>query len=595
MVSLEVTESFNFTLLMFNSEDYLTRASHAAEVDPELMKNADSSATLRGRVRLNRLIADAAYVYSLLAFSEGHPETALASAKRCVRLNYRAWSGLELQTRNRTKPTHIDPNDNEVSGLSEGFSALTVSACSAPSIMSSTHESLKSPPFWSLVPSIYRGLALLSKLFAHQGMFLETIYYTEQTQRAVDAVRAGPWMAHNLAVSGDHWTRSGNLRKGHDILDQAQDLTLRMENTRNTATFHCHLANLHRVQCRWDEEAEAYKFADKVLKGLSATGFIEQLQHLSPVVQGLEDRTAKLALQDDQPSQKPAVKRQIRQRTKDNAKSRDEDPDIPASKSHSSANECSALLRVRGDILRQHACAMIFRQKLEDATAMLVEAEELPKSLQGLIQQRLGTAKQLLLHGLKIMSADAVFCVLPESTISFPAVAIAPRSKEKQIGERSPTRVFRSSPPRRQNTKPVPRKSGRLKTPIVEDYVDILCQARESISEVQMMAVQMCSSNTLHVISNVHSSILMLLSAACSKAKTSINPYFATYSRGLITLVFAQSLKLMILQRLEELSLCNGNGQAFTLINSLFHRRNCYDGQGLLISFVPSPLTCACP
>ncbi|KAI9875970.1 MAG: hypothetical protein M1830_007652, partial [Pleopsidium flavum] len=521
-------------------ECYLTRARHAAEDDPEMMKNAGSSATLRGRIRLNRLIADAAYVYSLLAFSEGHPETALASAKRCVRLYYRAWSGLELQTSNRTKSTQMDSNGNDLSGLSESFSILAVSACSVPPIMSSTHESLKSPSFWSLVPSVYRGLTLLSKLFAHQGMFLETIHYTEQTQRVVDAVRAGPWMAHNLAVSGDYWTRGENLQKGHDILDQAQDLTLQMPSTRDTATFYCHLANLHRMRCRWDDEAEAYESADKVLRGLTATGFVEQLQYTLPAVQGLEARMAKLALQDEQSCPEPAVKRQVRQRTKDPKKGRDQDPEVLLLKSQSSASECSTLLRVKGDILRQHACAMILRQKLEDATSILMVADGFPKSQQGLIQQRLGTAKQLLLHGLKSMSADAVFCILPESSISFPAVAIGSKSKERQIGERSPTRVYRLSPPRRPNTKSGGRKSGRPKTPVTEDFVDFLYQARETLAEVQIMAVQMCSSNTLHVISNVVSSILMLLSASCSaKAKNSINPYSAVHSRGLNSLSLA--------------------------------------------------------
>ncbi len=524
------------SLLMISSEAYLTKAGNLAEEQPELLRDAASSATLRGRLRLNRLIADAAYLHSQLAFARGQPDEALALAKRCVRLNYRAWSGLERQVASVNKVTQPDSHELDHSGLNESFSMLSVSACHAPAVMSSTHDSLKSPPFWSLVPTISRGLTLLSRLFAHQGMFLEAVYYTEQAQKIVDAVGAVPWIAQSLALSGAHWTRCGDLGKGEDLLLQARELSFRIDSGRGTAIVQTELANLHKVQRRWDEESSDYRLAGKVLSELTTTGFVESLEQISPAVSGLEEQMTKLTLGGDRPLGVATKKRQVREPTRDCIQNRSATLEKPAANARDFASQCVPLLRLRGDLLRQHSFSMMLQRKIEDATWMLAEAEELPKSQHGYIQQHLGTAKQLLVHALKDMSVDAVFCVLPDSTISFPAVTSAFSSKERQVCGRSPVKANKSSPPRKTAVKPGPRKTARTKTPVLEDFRNVLCQARDCLSEIQTMAVQMSSTNTLQVISSVLRTLLMLLSAAsAATAKSAVNPYFATYSTGRIT------------------------------------------------------------
>lgn len=528
---------WNVLLLTTNSEGYLTKAGQLAEEDPGLLRDAASSATLRGRVRLNRLIADAVYVHSQLAFARGQPDEALALAKRCVRLNYRAWSGLERRMASTNKAMQPGSHEIDHSGLNESFSMLSVSACHAPIIMSSTHDSLRGPPFWTLVPSIYRGLALLSRLFVHQGMFLEAVYYTEQAQRVVDAVGTVAWIAQNLASNGDHWTRCGHLQKGEDILINAQELSLRTTNGRDTVILHSQVANLHKTRASWDEEAKASRLANKVLKELTTTSLVESLDRLPSAVSGLEDEMTKLALTSDRLSCVVTKKRQARNSPKDRIRSQNATLEKAGHNARILTSQCTALMRLKGDILRQHGLSMILQQKVEDARLMLAEAEELPKYRHGYIQQRLGVAQQLLLQALKDLAVDAVFCVLPDSTISFPAVTNPSSGKERQLCGWTPGKACKPSPPRKTTTKPGIRKTAKFKTPIVEDFRDVLCQARDSVSEVQTMAVQMSSTNTLHLVSDVLKTLLMLLSAASSAtAKNTVHPYFANYSTGTITL-----------------------------------------------------------
>ena len=434
------------------------------------------------------------------------------------------------------KAMQPEPPELDHSGLNESFSGLSVSTYHAPAIMSSTHDSLRSPPFWDLVPSVYRGLALLSRLFAHQGMFVEAVYYIEQAQRVVEAVGAVPWMAQTLASNGHYWIRRGHLQKGDDILVQAQELSLQTDNSRHTAILHSRLANLHKTRRCWDEEADAYRHSRTALHGLTTSDFVEAFEHPSPAVSGLEAEMAKLAISRDRPSGVTIKIRRVRNPIKDCIQSRHATIEIPVPKMRNFASQCTALLRLRGDILRQEAFSMILQEKIDDAALILTEAEELPKSQHGYIQQHLGMAKHLLLQALKRLSADSVFCVLPDSTISFPAVTSASSSKEKQACGRTPAKTCKSSPPRKAPTKLGLRKTARSKTPIVEDFRDGLSQARDCVSEVLTMAVQMGSTNTLHSISNVLRTVLMLLSAASSAtAKSAVNPYFATYSTGMIT------------------------------------------------------------
>lgn len=523
-------------MLTRSSEAYLTKAGQLAAEDPVSLKYSASSATLRGRVRLNRLIADAAYVHSQLAFARGQPDEALALAKRCVRLNYRAWSGLERQAANAIKPMHLDSQDLDHSGLNESFSMLAVSACHAPPIMSSTHQSLRSPTFWTLVPTLYRGLALLSQLFLHQGMFLEAVYYTEQAQRVVDAVGALPWKAQILALGGEYWTRCGHLQKGDDLLAQARELSSSEKpKDRGTAILCTQLANLYQARGNWDEGTSAYKLAGKVLRELTTTHYVESLEHVSPAVSVLAEQMTKLVLGSDQPSGAAIKKRQVRNPIHGPIQSQSASLEKPGPHARSFVSQCPTLLRLRGDVLRQHALSLILQQKIEDAALLLAEADELPKTQHGNIQQHLGTAKQMLLQVLKDLSVDAVFCVLPDSTISFPAVTSTSSSKERQVSGRTPAKASKSSPPRKMTTKQGLRKTAKAKTPNLEDFRDVLCQARDIVSEVQAMAVQMSSTHTLHVMSNVLRKVLILLSAASSAtAKSAVNPYVATYSTGMV-------------------------------------------------------------
>ncbi|KAI9763190.1 MAG: hypothetical protein M1840_000856 [Geoglossum simile] len=510
--------------------EYLGVAASAAERDPDILKNSKPSATISGRVRVNRLIADASYVYSLLAFEKGFLNEALAHAKRCVKLNYRAWAGMETRINKRGCIPGVLGSDTETDVSVDG-PVLVTSTALVPPVMSTVHESLRGSTFWTLVMPLYRSLFQLSSLYAHQGLFQEAVYYSEQGLKIANAVQATYLISHNLAVSGDQWTRSGNLGKGKELLSKAMSLRAQLGKNKDDVNLLYWLGNLYRLQGCRSEEVTAYGDAQKVLEELMASTLTNRLETCSgsSTECGLETSLSKLSLKKSVGTRETTTHnvRQTSTRAKKAAAPGNTTKE-PAKRPHASGNECFHLLRLKANLARQIASTMMLQNNCEIAASLLSDARTFSTSRHDVIQQHLGDAKYLLLQAIDEMSADAVFCVLQDSTISFPAVENTSRSAGKQILDRSPGKPSRLSP-RKQPSGISSKAVSKLR--LSTDFVDILRQARDSISEVLAMAVQLCSTPTIHKITSVLSGIVMLLSAASPvKGKGSAHPHLATYS-----------------------------------------------------------------
>ena len=155
------------------------------------MELSASSATLSQRLRYNSILANACYVYSLLAASKGSHKEAARYARQSVTLNRRMWAALESKA-NAQKSTLAESDSSMVEGSSKlGIDPLTTMRDDkgAPIVSSNTHESLGGADFWFMVPSLYRGLMQHSQVFANQGLLQEAIYVAEQAEKVALATR----------------------------------------------------------------------------------------------------------------------------------------------------------------------------------------------------------------------------------------------------------------------------------------------------------------------------------------------------------------------------------------------------------------------
>ncbi|KAI9823939.1 MAG: hypothetical protein M1832_002257 [Thelocarpon impressellum] len=505
--------------------ELLTKARSLAEDDPDFKRGAQAPVTVSARVITNRLVADAYHVCSRMAFERGNTGQALACAKRCVKLNYRAWAGLENRYGKKPLSGAAESTESEADIPTEGMSGLAIASAAMPTVVSTTHEALKGAPFWTLVPSLFHGLGNLSRILSHQGMFQEAIYYAQQALRIVEAVDATNLMAENLSVSGDIWARSGQVEKGGELLARGSEIARHHGNSKVTVSMHCYLGQLHRLRGSVEEELAAYDEAERLLSEISTESFINGLERLPERSNGLEESFARLTVEEGPRAAKAAPPRSLKQTTARTKRPVTAKARAPAKSSAASA-ECTELLGLRGNICRLKALALMVQRRSNLAADLLQEAESYQGDQRSVIQQKLGNARHLLQHSLEKMSADAVFCVLQESTISFPAIAGTARLSSKHVLDR----VQRLSP-RKSPSRAIARKTIRSASPIEEDFVDTLRRGRESVLQVLLCAMRHGSTSTIHAVSSALSRFIMLSSAASpSKAHGSVHPVMATYA-----------------------------------------------------------------
>lgn len=327
------------------------------------------------------------YTYAQLAFALGRSEDALAYAKRYVRLNYRAWSTLESHCGSRVTVSRQADLPHDSGELSDSFSNLAISVCQPPPVKSTTHEALRTAPFWSLVPSIYRGLTYLSKIFAHEGLFQEADYYVEQAQKIASAVRATPWTVQSIAMSGNNWARSGSLQHGKALLMQSEQMSSDLKIDTITVVLHSQLANLYRLQCSWKEEAQAYGAVHKLLEGLTTEDPIHGVKPRREDSVALVEQISSLTLHDHQPPPMAPTRHQEQKSAQREPLGRTQAWEKLAQNKPSFAGHCTALMQLKGEALRQQAMSLLCQQQLDLAELKLSEAMELPTSQHGRIQQ----------------------------------------------------------------------------------------------------------------------------------------------------------------------------------------------------------------
>lgn len=436
-------------------------------------------------------------------FVQGNPSDALAHARRCVRLNQRAWAGLESLSRD---------------SLVDSMATLSTSDCPQPKVQSTTFEALNVPLLWPLVSSLYAGLLQTSNIYRHQGMVREAEFYLEQALKTVEAVSASSRVSLAMTMYGDLRIRSGHIDEGEEMLQKAGKS---IGEGREVLEFEVAIGNLDRLRGDFAQEGKAYERAEKQLEQLMSVRYIEKLGAFTDDSDDLAEKVAILELREE-PQPKPKLKRRGRPpaakpkttRTTKASKVTKAAETVPAIASAVTA-ECSVLLKQKGNILRLKAHNLTMQRQCEQAEILLQEASKLPVGHQEAVIHGLTEAKHLLQEALSLVGSDPVFSVLHESTISLPSVA--PRT-----GESSPVK---------KSTK----KGAAAAAKQTKKFVEILTRARDAVANVHTRAVKMGSSTITHSVASLLSQIIVLLSAVTnSKGKGPEHPLFASYSLGKI-------------------------------------------------------------
>ncbi|OWO98493.1 hypothetical protein B2J93_2228 [Marssonina coronariae] len=491
-------------------EDHLAAAQAMYTQEKDHMPKSRSTSLLQQRTKMDLLISDAYMIYSSLALERGAAHVALNHAKQCLRLIRRAWANTEGQVRKSPIETE-SVSKTELEKLTEDISHLSMSTIALP-VKSTSDQICAGSSFWALITPLFRSLSHLSTVFAHHGMFQETVYYAEQAYRLVKDVGSDAHLAMASASLGSTWLKAGVLDRGSEYLMEAKQLCSQCEQGRNAVLLTYNLGNMYGLLGESEKEISAYEEAESITKTIGMVDYINSLEKIaasSEMPDVLEQKLATLTLTSKRKTSAPKkAPARPKAASKRKAAAR---ANSPVEVVMSIAEECPQLNSLAATILRQKARALISTKKFGEALVILQGVEHCGLTQLEAVDHGLAMAKQLLFHSLEQMNADPVYSVLQDSTISFPSVVGLTKSLDKH-GER--LSLAKTSPPRRGQAVRGTRERAGAKSPAPGSFFDKLHQAQEYLTEIQSMAIAVAPMSVVHTTSALLNSVAILLSAA---------------------------------------------------------------------------------
>lgn len=349
------------------------------------------------------------------------------NARRSVRLNQRAWAGLE--SLNKDIPASGFAKDADE--LAKGISSLAITA--RPKIHTTTHAALNLPSLWSLVSAMYLSCLQAATVYRHLGMSREAAFFTEQALKTVEAVKAHPTIARAKIMLADLMIRSGQTEEGENALENIGKLG---DQGMEYIEYELALANLERVSENYDAEREAYGRAEQRLDELADIKRIEGLGRLDEETELTDQYASRSAVPICADSARMSQMEISKSKSKSKSHGRPKtpvkrkggaaisaviskltSPAKPSSKLSAVAGECSALLRQKAQIQRLRAYSLAVCSQYKEAVELLEQAAKIPSGQQGYISQGLVEANQLLHKALALAASDPVFSVLQDSSM----------------------------------------------------------------------------------------------------------------------------------------------------------------------------------
>ncbi|KAK4993530.1 separin protein [Elasticomyces elasticus] len=499
-------------LLTIGNTDQAQAVSYSAGVKiptGSLAKQDQNGDVALGSNSPNKTSPYASLVQSMIALDTGCSREALDYAQRSVSLSTCAIKRMKSMLKRDT----ADPRPKLVAATLDSVTAALDNLA-----IQETHESTReeqSPDqrpdyaFWALIPLHFRCLSHLSQVYAHHGLYHEAIYHAGQACKFAERVQSDTLLLRSAILESGHLV-SGNNTEGAKVqIDLARKLVDKVSMLDQIQTW-MSLGKISRRLGSMDEASGAYLQAETTLTTIISPSFIGQLDGLlascDTLVQGVS-QTGNLEKTASSKSRIVARSRSTVARSKTHSRTNTKASEASVTRP---SDECLPLLDLLSGIQREQSSIAVHRGQLSNAYGLLRKAEGNQNGIQNGIRHRLSLFRALMLEASKLVATDFTFNVLPESTISLPALGRSERRPSEPTGLRSSL----VSPPQKISLRsPSPSKAVKGRQFIKEDLATVLRKAKDCLLEVHIKALQICSTQMVHEICSLSSAVTVLLSA----------------------------------------------------------------------------------
>lgn len=502
----------------------LAQCEVVAAASPEVYQTSGPGGTVSSRIRAKRLLADAAYVYSIYSLEIGDHAAAFNFSRMCCKLNQSVWTTMETQlSSSQSGPTPAG-TDTEVDKLTKSMNGLSTTMFGRPVVVSTTHATLCGPSFWSLVPALWRGLLQLSAIYLHHGCFVEATHNALQAKKIADTVASPSGIITCATLLASLYVRSGRTDKAQERFNEASAVVEDAESTREMVLYNSVAAILWRAREEVDDEIEYWdstiQAIDKLIKDASRDGGART----KSTEEQLVDKLASLQLQPDVKPKRvtktrgPAAKSVPKPRTTKAIKT--------APEPYRSVEECTPLHALRGSVIRQKIATILKNGDNVGASALMAETEECQFSQEARIDHATTKFRLLLTEATQQIASNLTFGALPESTIALPALARSERRSSHQFDSSNATAA-----PQKKGTARSTKKTPAKKTAVAKtDFAVTLQAARDCLLEYHQSSLRVSPIDSFRGVSELLGASSILLSATEHiQPKSFVHPLSTAY------------------------------------------------------------------
>ncbi|KAJ5958984.1 uncharacterized protein N7479_006134 [Penicillium vulpinum] len=476
----------------------------AARTLYEKCKSELSNLTVMSKISWERLVADAAFVQSRLFSAQGSATQALYFAKLSVRLNCRIWAKVERLAQRKQDKLLPAVGGSDVEAVADGIAKLDLSQNGSSPDMSVSY--IQGAPFWPHLGSHHTCLLNLATLSAHHGLFQDAIYYGEQALKIDKTLDANARLLAAQTQLGCHWILSGHMSEGQDHLSAAAESSKQTQRSIETVSFQMALASLYKTQGAHDKALRVLLEADKIVTAIASADIPANLE-VSGMAE-IEEKMDKLRVRASSrrtPTPRtptPTTTTTTRRTRATSSAATKNTKKTPAPKPTLPEIQSKTLLQLKGNILRQQADCLRELRDFERSAQTLAEARQFAVARESKITLEIGESEHLLANAIRRFASHAVYCVLPESTISLPSLKTPSKTAEE------PSLPLTKPSTRRTRA---PAKTTRTKAQRAsEDFSVMLSKASDCLASVFSDATILGSTLDSHAASRLMSRISML-------------------------------------------------------------------------------------
>ncbi|RFU73892.1 cell division-associated bimb [Trichoderma arundinaceum] len=445
--------------------------------------NGPYSSWAQSKSQASMVMSATSLLQSIATLQAGDIQDALLFVKTSVRILTHDWTKLEAAMGAGPKSADASLSDINTSSTD----------------LASTKGKVAGPRFWTLASPLLRSLLHISSVYAHIGMFQETIYYADSAWKIAESTQSSLYKAQVAAWTGSVYLKAGKLPKALATFKDAEEqlprdtCSARVRFARQLGEFYWEIGD--------DEKAaEFLKIAEETARLLSMTEDESSSDVVEePVVSTRTTRSTRATKAKVPAAPKPSKRAAAKSKTP----SATDIAQLPKDIYYASLHAAIIMSRTLG---------LIYQKDWASALQALEQVKDLPKLVDILSQEQVMTAVSLIGHSMDQMISDPVFSVMQDSTISFPAVSASMALSEEISLIKAPAKKGRAVG--------LPQKGG-LEDCDSPAFADALKQAQELLIEAHASALSSADSSMVRRISALLQSTVIFLSATLASKSLS--------------------------------------------------------------------------